>query len=164
MLATHGDEETSFSPYSVSRPVFDTTSVRTPVIVSCVNRFWRHVALNTPALWTSLCLTPEMILEDDDGENYLDKTFLDLFLVRSQMYPLDVLIEARDPSWDYNGTEPECALFMHNTNAMITYFLFLAYLSKQDQMFFRRFFLLTICWMLSAQFSLTSIDGGHSRS
>ena len=145
MLATHGDEETSFSPYSVSHPVFDTTSVRTPVIVSCVNRFWRHVALNTPALWTSLCLTPEMILEDDDGENYLDRTFLDLFLVRSQIYPLDVLIDARDPSWNFNGTEPKYALlFMHNTNTMITYFLFLAYLSKQDPMFIRRFFLLTI--------------------
>jgi len=145
MLATHGDEETSFSPYSVSRPVFDTTSVRIPVIVSCVNRFWRHVALNTPALWTSLCLTPEMILEDDDGENYLDRTFLDLFLVRSRMYPLDVLIDARDPSWNFNGTEPKCALFMYNTNAMITYLLFLAYLLKQDPMFIRRFFLLTIC-------------------
>jgi len=145
MLATHGDGETSFSRYSVSRPVFDTTSVRTPVIVSCVNRFWRHVALNTPALWTSLCLTPEMILENDDGENYLDLTFLDLFLVRSQMYPLDILIDARDPSWNFNGTEPECALFMHNTNAMITYFLFLDYLSKQDPMFIPRFFLLIIC-------------------
>jgi len=86
-----------------------------------------------------------MILEDDDGENYLDRTFLDLFLVRSQIYPLDVLIDARDPSWNFNGTEPKYALlFMHNTNTMITYFLFLAYLSKQDPMFIRRFFLLTI--------------------
>jgi len=145
MLATHGDEETSFSPYSVSRPVFDTTSVRTPVIISYVNYFWRHIALNTPALWTSLCLTPEMILEDDNGENYLDRTFLDLFLIWSQMYLLDILIEARDPSWDFNGTEPECMLFMHNTDVMITYFLFLAYLSRQDQMFIHHFFLLTIC-------------------
>ena len=142
MLATHGDEETSFSPYSVSRPVFDTTSVRTPVIVSCVNRFWRHVALNTPALWTSLCLTPEMILEDDDGENYLDRTSLDLFLIWSQMYLLYILIEAQDLSWDFNETEPECVLFMHNTDVMITYFLFLAYLLKQDQMFILLF---TIC-------------------
>jgi len=86
-----------------------------------------------------------MILENDDGENYLDLTFLDLFLVRSQMYPLDILIDARDPSWNFNGTEPECALFMHNTNAMITYFLFLDYLSKQDPMFIPRFFLLIIC-------------------
>jgi len=37
MLVTHGDEETSFSPYLVSHPVFNTTSVRTPVIISCVN-------------------------------------------------------------------------------------------------------------------------------
>jgi len=164
MLVTHGDEKTSFSPYSVSCPVFDTTLVRTPVIISYVNCFWRHVTLNTPALWTSLCLTPEMILEDNDGENYLDRTFLDFFLVQSQMYPLDVLIKAQDPSWDYNRMEPECMLFMHNTDAMITYFLFLAYLLKQDQMFFCQFFFLTICWMLSVQFSLTSIDEGHSRS
>jgi len=140
MLVTHGDEKTSFSPYSVSCPVFDTTLVRTPVIISYVNCFWRHVTLNTPALWTSLCLTPEMILEDNNGENYLDRTFLDFFLVQSQMYPLDVLIKAQDPSWDYNRMEPECMLFMHNTDAMITYFLFLAYLLKQDQMFFCQFF------------------------
>ena len=142
MLATHGDKETSFSPYSVSCPVFDTTSVRTPVIISCVNHFWRHVALNTPALWTSLCLTSEIILENDDGENYLDRTSLDLFLIWSQMYLLYILIEAQDLSWDFNETEPECVLFMHNTDVMITYFLFLAYLLKQDQMFILLF---TIC-------------------
>jgi len=56
-----------------------------------------------------------MILEDDDEQSYLDKTFLDLFLVRSQIYPLDVLIDARDPAWNFNGIEPECVLFMHNT-------------------------------------------------
>jgi len=71
-----------------------------------------------------------MILKDNDGENYFDRTFLDLFLIWSQMYLLDILIEARDPSWDFNETEPECVLFMHNTDVMITYFLFLAYLSK----------------------------------
>jgi len=86
-----------------------------------------------------------MILEDDDGENYLDRTFLDLFLIQSQMYLLDILIEARDPSWDFNETEPECTLFIYNIDVMITYFLFLAYLSKQDQMFIHYFFLLTIC-------------------
>jgi len=86
-----------------------------------------------------------MILEDGDGENYLDRTFLDLFLIQSQMYPLDVLIKAWNPSWDFNGTEPECVLFMHNTDIMITYFLFLAYFSKQDQIFICHFFLLTIC-------------------
>ena len=112
MLATHGDEETSFSPYSVSRPIFNTTSVKVPVTVSCVNRYWRHVALNTPALWTSLCITPEMIVENDYGRNYLNSSFLDLYLVRSQMYPLDVLIDARDPTWSFNATEPECVLFM----------------------------------------------------
>jgi len=86
-----------------------------------------------------------MILKDDDGKNYLDRTFLNLFLIRFQMYPLDILIEARDPSWDFNETEPECMLFMHNTDVMITYFLFLAHLSKQDQMFIYYFFFLTIC-------------------
>jgi len=86
-----------------------------------------------------------MILKDNDGENYFDRTFLDLFLIRSQMYLLDILIEARDPSWDFNETEPECVLFMYNTDVMITYFLFLAYLSKQDQMFIHYFFLFTIC-------------------
>jgi len=63
-----------------------------------------------------------MILENDDGQNYLDRTFLDLFLVRSQMYPLDVLIDARDPAWDLNGTEPECVL-MHNKSVVDHLFL-----------------------------------------
>jgi hypothetical protein len=103
-LATHGEENNSFSRYSLSRPTFDTTTVKVPLTLSCVSRYWRHVAINTPSLWTSLCITLEMIVED----SYLDGSFLNLCLSRSQMYPLDVLIDARDPAWSFGSAEPEC--------------------------------------------------------
>ncbi|KAF5354227.1 hypothetical protein D9756_007006 [Leucocoprinus leucothites] len=106
-LATHGEEDNSFSRYSLSRPTFDTTTVKVPVAVSCVSRYWRHVALNTPALWTSLCITLEMIMEDEHGRSYLDNSFLNLYLARSQMYPLDILIDARDPAWSFGSAEPD---------------------------------------------------------
>lgn len=105
-LATHGEEDNSFSRYSPYRPAFDTASVKVPVAVSCVSRYWRYVALNTPALWTSLCITLEMIVEDGFGQSYLDTSFLGLYISRSQMYPLDILIDARDPDWDFGAPEP----------------------------------------------------------
>ncbi len=110
-LATHGEEDNSFSRYSLYRPTFDTASVKVPVAVSCVSRYWRHIALNTPALWTSLCVTQQMILEDGYGHSYLDISFLDLYLTRSQMYPVDILIDGRDPCWDPSMPEPEYVHF-----------------------------------------------------
>ncbi|KAF9449161.1 hypothetical protein P691DRAFT_668039 [Macrolepiota fuliginosa MF-IS2] len=106
-LATHGEEDSSFSQYSRYRPAFDTASVKVPVAVSCVSRHWRHVALSAPALWTSLCITQEMIMDDCYGQSYLDTSFLNIFLARSQMYPLDILIDARDPSWSFTTCEPD---------------------------------------------------------
>lgn len=106
-LATHGEEDNSFGRYSLYRPSFNAASVKMPIAVSCVSRYWRHVALNTPALWTSLCVTQEMIVEGGYGQSYLDASFLNLYLSRSQMYPLDILIDARDPAWNFAISEPE---------------------------------------------------------
>jgi hypothetical protein len=107
-LATHGEEDHSFSRYSPYRPAFDTGSVKVPVAVSCVSRHWRNVAVHTAALWTSLCVTAEMIREDGCGRSYLDTSFIELYLRRSRMYPLDILIDARDPDWDISVAEPRC--------------------------------------------------------
>ncbi|KXN91579.1 hypothetical protein AN958_00372 [Leucoagaricus sp. SymC.cos] len=87
-LATHGEEDNTFTRYSLNRPTFDTTSVRVPVVVS-------------------LCITLEMIMEDWNGQSYLDNSFLNLYLSRSQVYPVDILIDARDPSWSFGDAEPD---------------------------------------------------------
>lgn len=85
-----------------------------PLVISTVNKQWRRIALNTPALWTTLCVTAEMIQaqEDHDLSLYTTGVFntghLTTYIHRSRKYPLDILIDARDPDWDFSEPEFVC--------------------------------------------------------
>ena len=99
---------------------FTTESINNPLIISSVNRHWRHIALNTPSLWTSLCVTAEMVHAQEDHEFSLlttgifDTGHLTTFIERSRNYPLDILIDARDQDWDFS--EPE---YVHCSNCFL---------------------------------------------
>ncbi|KAJ7489046.1 hypothetical protein FB451DRAFT_1522186 [Mycena latifolia] len=94
---------------------FSTDSVKAPLIYGSVCRHWRRVALGTPALYTSLCITPELLRptsnSDLEGEEeVLDTTPIARYLTLSRACPLDILIDARDPEWDF--TDDGCVLFL----------------------------------------------------
>ncbi|KAG7095033.1 hypothetical protein E1B28_005824 [Marasmius oreades] len=90
-------------------PLFDVDSVKTPLVFTAVNRHWRTVALNTPALWTSLCITVGSLESTADTEAssslVLNTSHVTSYLSLSRNYPLDILIDARDMDWDF--CEPE---------------------------------------------------------
>jgi F-box-like len=93
---------------------FNTESIKAPLVISSVNKHWRNVALNTPTLWTSLCVTAEMIHAQEDHDMSLltsgvfNTGHLTTYIQRSRKYPLDILIDARDQDWDFS--EPESVL------------------------------------------------------
>ncbi|KDQ55415.1 hypothetical protein JAAARDRAFT_37438 [Jaapia argillacea MUCL 33604] len=88
-----------------------------PHTVASVNRHWRRVALSTSTIWTNVCVTISDIVVgdgDDDGiwrtkaparTSRLDTSRVDLQLIRSRSSPLDIIIDSRDPDWDFS--EPE---------------------------------------------------------
>lgn len=101
-------------------PPFTTESIKTPLILSSVNHHWRNIAYNTPSLWTSICVTVELIdgLKDEPAgaaqyPTVLNNRHLISYLSLSRNYPLDILIDARDQDWDFS--EPEyVSLILHN--------------------------------------------------
>ncbi|KAJ7779146.1 hypothetical protein B0H16DRAFT_1838518 [Mycena metata] len=93
LVKSHGEEDAECQ-------TFNADSVKTPLVYASVNRHWRNVALNTPALYTSLCLTPELLREVGEMET-LDTTGISSNLTLSQNHLVDILIDARDPDWDF---------------------------------------------------------------
>ncbi|KAK7052055.1 F-box domain-containing protein [Favolaschia claudopus] len=95
---------------------FNTDSVKAPLVYASVSRHWRGVALNTPALYTSLCITPELLREVGKTE-MLDISGISTYLKRSRNLLVDILIDARDQQWDF---EDDGAWFSaeHMTAAM----------------------------------------------
>ncbi|KAJ7176877.1 hypothetical protein C8R46DRAFT_889990, partial [Mycena filopes] len=82
---------------------FDSDSVKAPLVYASVSRHWRGVALTTPALYTSLCITPELLREvGDGGAEVLDTTGITSYLALSRNYLVDILIDARDQEWDFD--------------------------------------------------------------
>ncbi|KAJ7182903.1 hypothetical protein C8R43DRAFT_968452 [Mycena crocata] len=79
---------------------FNSESVKAPLLYASVSRHWRSVALNTPALYTSLCITPEL-LRDAGSAEVLDTTPIVSYLALSRNYLVDILIDARDQAWDF---------------------------------------------------------------
>jgi F-box-like len=94
-------------------PTITTESVQVPLILSNVSRLWRQVALGTPQLWSSLCITVELVeIHERDSETETSsrlKTSLITYLSLSQKYPLDILIDARDENFNFDP-EPECVI------------------------------------------------------
>ena len=64
-----------------------------PIIVSHVTHRWREVALSTSTLWTSIILT------HPSPWSQLSRTIA--YLSRSRLRPLDLFLDFRDPSWNW---------------------------------------------------------------
>lgn len=82
-------------------PQFTAETVKTPLAFASVSRYWRRVALSTPRLWTSLCITMQMVQPHEDGPTSVDVRHITSYLHLSRQYPLDILIDARDYEWDF---------------------------------------------------------------
>ncbi|KAG7441540.1 uncharacterized protein BT62DRAFT_483439 [Guyanagaster necrorhizus] len=109
-LATHG---ITLATEGKESPLFDSESVKTPTRLSAVSKHWRMVARTTPALWTSLCATIASIHEKHHNGQRLSifsPSHFSSHLSLSRNQPLDILIDARDPDWDFSepSVEPEC--------------------------------------------------------
>ena len=110
------EEEEYYRP-----PTITTESVQVPLVLSSVSRLWRQVALGTPQLWSSLCITVELVeslLERDysrssvakkkkKSSSELNTSHITSYLSLSRKYPLNILIDARDENWNF---EPECVI------------------------------------------------------
>ena len=98
-------------------PTITTESVQVPLILSSVSRLWRQVALGTPHLWSSLCITVELVenfycnerdqsgFTNNSTSSQLNTSHITSYLALSRKYPLNILIDARDENWNF---EPEC--------------------------------------------------------
>lgn len=100
-----------------SLPVINSETVRVPFILSRVNRRWRDVVLSQSSLWASLCITAELIQESDcitkgasQRLSILNTTHITSCLQRSRRAPLNILIDARDPEWNFS--ESGCVVFI----------------------------------------------------
>lgn len=101
------EDETQHKPL-----FFDSESVRTPLILAAVCRHWRQVAHGTASLWTSLCITPELLRHHYSASTSSStcipsSTTLELapvlsYLSLSRNYPLNILVDARDRDWDFS--------------------------------------------------------------
>lgn len=135
VLTTHTPSEPQDDdPVGGYRPPFNLDSVITPITLSSVSHHWRSIALSTPALWTSLCVSvgdiepPQEESHESFGElagvkktGVLNTTPLTSYLALSRNYPVDIFIDARDEDWDY--TEDECVAFLSVRlfNLVLTY-------------------------------------------
>ncbi|KAF9223070.1 hypothetical protein BS17DRAFT_706773 [Gyrodon lividus] len=100
--------ESSFVRDSLQKLPFHPNSVTTPTIICAVNRHWRYVGLTTPKLWSSIFVSIDDMIDCDysDGghpgsRRILDFESLACFLSRSRNSPIDILIDGRDPEWDF---------------------------------------------------------------
>lgn len=80
--------------YSATHDSSDRRDSMIPFVVSHVCRRWRSVSLSTGNLWTSIILSFPMSL------SRLYRATI--WLARSKHYPLDILMDFRDPSWDWD--------------------------------------------------------------
>ncbi|RPD56501.1 hypothetical protein L227DRAFT_508326 [Lentinus tigrinus ALCF2SS1-6] len=79
-----------------------TSSATTPDVLASVNKHWRGVALNTPQLWTRICITIGDVMYHKEGSMF---SVVSRYLSRSGRCPLDIFVDARDPEWDFSETD-----------------------------------------------------------
>ena len=53
---------------------FDPANMLTTIAISTVSRYWRDVALSTPALWTDICVSTELPGDGDEESRQLRNT------------------------------------------------------------------------------------------
>ncbi|KAJ6495197.1 hypothetical protein C8R45DRAFT_1133489 [Mycena sanguinolenta] len=76
----------------------ETNSLSTsPMTISHTCRRWQQIALGTGSLWTNIILT------FPSTEKQLIRT--SIWLKRSTTYPLDILLDFRDPEWDWEDED-----------------------------------------------------------
>ncbi|KIJ62343.1 hypothetical protein HYDPIDRAFT_189160 [Hydnomerulius pinastri MD-312] len=90
---------------------FHPASVTAPTTLSTVNRRWRDLVWANPKLWTSIFVSIDNIIDcgyireescfHPSPGRILDVESLGRFLSRSRNSPIDILIDGRDPDWDF---------------------------------------------------------------
>ncbi|KAG1725619.1 uncharacterized protein EDB91DRAFT_1167741 [Suillus paluster] len=73
-------------------------SVTMPTVLASVHRHWRHIALSTSTLWSSLVMSLEQVVRR-----------LAAHIARSRNSPVDILIDTRDPEWNFEDDGEECS-------------------------------------------------------
>lgn len=114
-LATHDAASTNTDYKRRYEVPFSPESVTMPTVLASVHRHWRNIALSTSTLWSSLVMSLGQVVRvkvEDDERAY--KTFLDVerlaaHIARSRNSPVDILIDTRDPEWDFEDDEEECS-------------------------------------------------------
>ncbi|OAX38608.1 hypothetical protein K503DRAFT_866034 [Rhizopogon vinicolor AM-OR11-026] len=118
-LATHSTLSSTSDFKQRYQVPFSPDSVTMPTVLASVHRHWRHIALSTSTLWSSLVMSLEQVVHvkvgSDVGDEYTPRhtTFLDVqrlaaHIARSQNSPVDILIDTRDPDWDFEDDGEEC--------------------------------------------------------
>ncbi len=99
--------------------LFDVDLARTPTRLSSVCRHWRRIAWETPTLWTTLSATIGSLHEffvpqTGKRRTLFDTSHFSAYLKLSRNRPIDILIDARDPQYDFG--EPEYVVSSIQTN------------------------------------------------
>jgi F-box-like len=120
LLATHLDisPDTDGADEVVNDNLpFNPDNIPIPLAISSVNRQWREIALTTPGLWSSICVVWEDLdrMEEDDAplsdfqhSATLNTRHINMYLARSGNSPIDIIVDARDPEWDFVEPESGC--------------------------------------------------------
>ncbi|KAF8060749.1 hypothetical protein FPV67DRAFT_1423717 [Lyophyllum atratum] len=106
-------------------------SISTPITISQVSSRWRHVAISTRALWSTIIIT------FPTSRDQLSRAVT--WLKRSQSYPLDIFLDFRDPSWDWELPESAHTFRWQDMEAILR--LILTHVKR-----WKRFKLLTDTW------------------
>ncbi|KAG2095874.1 uncharacterized protein F5147DRAFT_395342 [Suillus discolor] len=113
-LATHHTASTDIDHKGRYEVPFSPESVTMPTVLASVHRHWRHIALSTSTLWSSLSMSLEQVVRCKVGSDadayttFLDVQRLAAHIARSRNSPVDILIDTRDPEWDFEEEE-ECS-------------------------------------------------------